>query len=133
LKSITIERLARQIEAEYAFLIEREVGHSHFPVIECGALFDHIESPLPSSFPSPSRRRRRSGSARKGRLTSQEGRVTEDGEDYGGYEDSVDNNELYETDEREEAESRGVQLRFTDKIEDVLDRNSTVHVVNIDQ
>ncbi|KAG0367400.1 hypothetical protein BGZ54_003928 [Gamsiella multidivaricata] len=51
-KSLTIEQLARQIEAEYAFLVERELGTSRYPVIECGALFDHVELP-------PRQRRRR--------------------------------------------------------------------------
>src|SRR5689334_19428694 len=64
----TIEQLAHQIEAEYAYVVEREEGQSRYPMIECGALFD------------------------------------------------VDQ----------------IQLRFSDLVEDVLDRGSIVHVINID-
>ncbi|KAF9108417.1 hypothetical protein BGX27_008346 [Mortierella sp. AM989] len=118
-KSFTIEQLARQIEAEYAFLVEREVGDTRYPVIECGALFDHVE------LKSKGRNRRgiKSGSKDKN-LDGEEGN-----QDY--YDDDDDEEEII--DEREEAESRGVQLRFSDRVEDVLDRDSTVHVVNIDQ
>ncbi|KAF9543074.1 hypothetical protein EC957_001288 [Mortierella hygrophila] len=114
-KSFTIEQLARQIEAEYAYMVEREVGHSRYPVIECGALFDHVELPP---------RRRRTGRT-SGRYD--QGSVSQD-ED----EDDEEDEEEY-VDERDEADSRGVQLRFSDRVEDVLERNSTVHVVNIDQ
>ncbi|KAF8934936.1 hypothetical protein BGZ47_010129 [Haplosporangium gracile] len=131
-KSFTIEQLARQIEAEYAYQVEREVGHSRYPVIECGALFDHVELP----------RRRRTERTRR----HDNGRISEDSEEGNGsgsqdYEDEDDGEEEYEeeddddslVDERDEAESRGVQLRFSDRVEDVLERDSTVHVVNIDQ
>ncbi|KAG9063379.1 hypothetical protein KI688_004261 [Linnemannia hyalina] len=116
-KSFTIEQLARQIEAEYAYMVEREVGHSRYPVIECGALFDHVELP-------PRRRRgtgRTSGRYDHGSLS----------QDYEDEDDEEDEEEC--VDERDEAESRGVQLRFSDRVEDVLERGSTVHVVNIDQ
>ncbi|KAI1314448.1 hypothetical protein EDD11_002150 [Mortierella claussenii] len=118
-KSFTIEQLARQIEAEYAFLVEREVGHSRYPVIECGALFDHLEHPR-------RQRRRQRQSRNDGGSGSSSNLEQEEDED-------EDEDEDEEEDEREETESRGVQLRFSDRVEDVLDRNSTVHVVNIDQ
>ncbi|KAG0377549.1 hypothetical protein BGX24_005907 [Mortierella sp. AD032] len=136
-KSFTIEQLARQIEAEYAYLVEREVGYSRFPVIECGALFDHVELP----------RRRRVGGKKTNdcsnirtsgsRKPSQE-YCEEDEEEYENDEDEDEENEDDHAgesvvDERDEAESRGVQLRFSDRVEDVLERDSTVHVVNIDQ
>ncbi|KAF8946878.1 hypothetical protein BGZ52_008349, partial [Haplosporangium bisporale] len=57
-KFFTVEQLARQIEAEYAYLVEREIGHSRFPVIECGALFDHLE-PEPKPEPDSKNRRAR--------------------------------------------------------------------------
>ncbi|KAF9196602.1 hypothetical protein BGZ50_009117 [Haplosporangium sp. Z 11] len=153
-KSFTVEQLARQIEAEYAYLVEREVGHSRFPVIQCGALFDHIE--LRSSSSS-----RRKTVARRAQPRSQRSqqpcRMQQTGGDSDGAEvgeeeadeeqddhDDVEDEDEYDddgtekdsegiVDERDEAESRGVQLRFSDKVEDVLDRDSTVHVVNIDQ
>ncbi|KAF9119990.1 hypothetical protein BGW39_011753 [Mortierella sp. 14UC] len=133
-KSFTIERLARQIEAEYAYLVEREIGYSSFPVIECGALFDHVELP---------RRRRRHSQGRGSRTNDSSRKPSQDycenGEEE--YEDNDDEDEEddedddgeSEVDERDEAESRGVQLRFSDRVEDVLERDSTVHVVNIDQ
>ncbi|KAF9359003.1 hypothetical protein BGX34_008580 [Mortierella sp. NVP85] len=127
-KSFTIEQLARQIEAEYAFLVEREVGHSRYPVIECGALFDHIE--LDRSLSSVVRRSGRHQQQRDS-LQQKEEKQGEDEEDDAP--DGEGNEIKAYMDEREEAESRGVQLRFSDKVEDVLDRNSTVHVVNIDQ
>ncbi|KAF9170378.1 hypothetical protein BGX20_009042 [Mortierella sp. AD010] len=115
-KSFTIEQLARQIEAEYAFLVEREVGNSRYPVIECGALFDHV-------YLRGRRNKKSEG--------SKEDSTEEDEEEEENEEDAEDGDEVI--DERGEAESRGVQLRFSDHVEDVLDRNSTVHVVNIDQ
>ncbi|KAF9344325.1 hypothetical protein BGX26_004525, partial [Mortierella sp. AD094] len=120
-KSFTIEQLARQIEAEYAFLVEREVGNSRYPVIECGALFDHVDL----------HGRRKSGNKQsKGSKKKEEDAEEVEEEE----EDEEDDDEEEEViDERGEAESRGVQLRFSDRVEDVLDRNSTVHVVNIDQ
>ncbi|KAG0286463.1 hypothetical protein BGZ97_007438, partial [Linnemannia gamsii] len=127
-KSFTIEQLARQIEAEYAYLVEREVGYSRYPVIECGALFDHVDLP-----PRRRRRTRRTsriseGSESESREYGDENEDDEEEEDYkdDGDEDSMEG-------ERDEAESRGVQLRFSDRVEDVLERDSTVHVVNIDQ
>ncbi|OAQ23801.1 hypothetical protein K457DRAFT_24699 [Linnemannia elongata AG-77] len=113
-KSFTIEQLARQIEAEYAYMVEREFGHSWYPVIECGALFDHIELPP-----------RRKGT---GRTIDDNGSGSQDYEDEEDEEDEEEH-----VDERDEAESRGVQLRFSDRVEDVLERDSTVHFVNIDQ
>jgi len=145
-KFFTIEQLARQIEAEYAYLVEREVGLSRFPVIECGALFDHVE------LERPSRRRRRRGSnssssssgggsgarGQGSRINELQDQDKNLGNDDGGddeEEDSEDEEEDEEdrVDERDEADSRGVQLRFSDRVEDVLERDSTVHVVNIDQ
>ncbi|KAG0203401.1 hypothetical protein BGX28_004291 [Mortierella sp. GBA30] len=175
-KSITIEQLARQIEAEYAYLVEREVGNSSYPVIECGALFDHVDLPRRSRRRLSPRQRlqpKKQQPKAKGMSASsledgseevvlgedgvevqEEGQkrdredeadgdevdieesdddpdeadIDDDSEDQGdedGDEDMID--------EIEEAESRGVQLRFSDKVEDVLERDSTVHVVNIDQ
>ncbi|KAK3822777.1 MAG: hypothetical protein J3Q66DRAFT_134693 [Benniella sp.] len=129
-KSFTIEQLARQIEAEYAFLVEREVGHSRYPVIECGALFDHIE--LDRSLSSVVRRSGRHQQQRESLQQKEEKKEGEDEEEEDAPDGEGNKVEAY-MDEREEAESRGVQLRFSDKVEDVLDRNSTVHVVNIDQ
>ncbi|KAF9942836.1 hypothetical protein BGZ67_009930 [Mortierella alpina] len=210
-KSFTIEQLARQIEAEYAYLVEREVGNSSYPVIECGALFDHVDlpkrnrrrlslrqrlqqekqqpiprgtrAPLPTTGPPQDKASdTETGSAEDGILEHDDGqdvaneRAQSDGVDTEekaeeGEEDKrvlvvdevetaeADNDDEYRVgeadsdddsaseedededededddmiDEREEAESRGVQLRFSDKVEDVLERDSTVHVVNIDQ
>ncbi|GJJ71649.1 hypothetical protein EMPS_03999 [Entomortierella parvispora] len=191
-KSWTIEQLARQIEAEYAYLVEREIpGGSNYPVIECGALFDHVDfkgSKRPALAQSakslglqkqqhaqPQRpqeqvqrgreRERRKDDSTQGLATASTltstTRVSVDcdqqvprennhlsavdngDEDQicdGDEDDSVhehehlcDNDTEDEVDHRTEAESRGVQLRFSDRIEDVLDRDSTVHVVNIDQ
>lgn len=95
-------------------MVEREFGHSRYPVIECGALFDHIELPP-----------RRKGT---GRTIDDNGSGSQDYEDEEDEEDEEEH-----VDERDEAESRGVQLRFSDRVEDVLERDSTVHFVNIDQ
>ncbi|KAG0289144.1 hypothetical protein BGZ96_007212, partial [Linnemannia gamsii] len=126
-KSFTIEQLARQIEAEYAYLVEREVGHSRYPVIECGALFDHVDLP-------PQRRRR---TRKTSRISEGSGSESQEYGDENGDDEEEDyegnNDEDSMEGERDEAESRGVQLRFSDRVEDVLDRDSTVHVVNIDQ
>ncbi|KAG0270758.1 hypothetical protein BGZ95_001554, partial [Linnemannia exigua] len=139
-KSFTIEQLARQIEAEYAYLVEREVGYSRFPVIECGALFDHVELP----------RRRRTGGKKAHDSSSirtsgsrkpsqdycendEEEYEDDEDEDEEGDEENEEDDGDSVVDERDEAESRGVQLRFSDRVEDVLERDSTVHVVNIDQ
>ncbi|KAF9932262.1 hypothetical protein BGZ65_004543, partial [Modicella reniformis] len=169
-KFFTIEQLARQIEAEYAFLVEREVGHSRYPVIECGALFDHIE--FDRSTAAAARRRGMSSSRSRARQNSQRRQPKQQQQPLSQQKaevvDFVDNNGKEENerdeaaseaseaseeevvvvasasatedeemddlmDERQEAESRGVQLRFSDKVEHVLDRNSTVHVMNIDQ
>jgi hypothetical protein len=204
-KSWTIEQLARQIEAEYAYLVEREIpGGSSFPVIECGALFDHVEF---KGSKSKATEARGNGNAKNKQVSRRvslksirvtapaldassvdqedkqavpqacdippvandenEGEKLEQEHDHvhignGGKEEHVeaghedekeehgedelddhDDDDLYdleeeeeeeeEEDHRTEAESRGVQLRFSDKVEDVLDRDSTVHVVNIDQ
>ncbi|KAF9948029.1 hypothetical protein BGZ72_009996, partial [Mortierella alpina] len=207
-KSFTIEQLARQIEAEYAYLVEREVGNSSYPVIECGALFDHVDlprrdrrrltlrqrlqqeddqqqhtprgirAPLPTVPPQDKTPEdAECGSVENETLEQDDGQREEDEKDQcndvdreeddreleketaeAGNEDGchdVEHNSDEEAasdedededeedededddddmiDEREEAESRGVQLRFSDKVEDVLERDSTVHVVNIDQ
>ncbi|KAG0261502.1 hypothetical protein BG011_000966, partial [Mortierella polycephala] len=150
-KSFTIEQLARQIEAEYAYLVEREVGHSRFPVIQCGALFDHIElrssssshrktvarrsQPRSQRSQQPSRTQQTGGDSDGVEAGEEEANVEQDDHEE---EDEYDDDGTEEgsegiVDERDEAESRGVQLRFSDKVEDVLDRDSTVHVVNIDQ
>ncbi|KAI8606776.1 hypothetical protein EDD21DRAFT_348793 [Dissophora ornata] len=139
-KSFSIEQLARQIEAEYAFLVEREVGYSTHPVIECGALFDHVDlEPDQASVRMRRRRPTQKLQVKEGGTTKGISKVNEDDQPLEGKEsegqDEVQREEDNESvvDEREEAESRGVQLRFSDKVVDVLDRNSTVHVVNIDQ
>jgi len=192
-KSWTIEQLARQIEAEYAYLVEREIpGGSNYPVIECGALFDHVDfkgsqrpsrgqsqrtlglhqyQHQPQPQPQPHQpgeqeqrereRERRNDDSEQGLATASTSTTSrvgvdrdqlvpqendhlfvEDDEDQDRVRDSDEGDEqnLHDddckedkVDHRTEAESRGVQLRFADKIEDVLDRDSTVHVVNIDQ
>ncbi|KAF9283911.1 hypothetical protein BGZ68_005038 [Mortierella alpina] len=210
-KSFTIEQLARQIEAEYAYLVEREVGNSSYPVIECGALFDHVDlpkrnrrrlslrqrlqqkekqqhqqqhiprdsrAPLPTVPPQDKYSEGvETGSLEDGMLGQDDGQeernengqsddvekeeedrqdkkqaeeetaganndrechVEESDSDEESASDDDEDEEEDEDeddmiDEREEAESRGVQLRFSDKVEDVLERDSTVHVVNIDQ
>ena len=191
-KFFTVEQLARQIEAEYAYLVEREIGHTRFPVIECGALFDHLE-PEPKSEPdSKNRRSRQRAHNNKSTLSmpsqSQSQSQTQsprpqsqqcqgpstpsdknpadvddsnDGNDSNDSNDSIASNDSDGSidnidnidnvkdnehnsgdsdseqdtfpDELDEQESRGVQLRFSDIVADVLDRDSTVHVVNIDQ
>ncbi|KAF9435140.1 hypothetical protein BGZ76_006830 [Entomortierella beljakovae] len=125
-KSFTIEQLARQIEAEYAFLVEREIGDSRYPVIECGALFDHIhlKRKVKKSRNSTTKKMIDAGNTRD---------LRDDSESDSSNQDDEDEDEEQVIDERTETESRGVQLRFSDKVEDVLDRNSIVHVVNIDQ
>ncbi|KAF9368714.1 hypothetical protein CPB97_004320 [Podila verticillata] len=162
-KFFTVEQLARQIEAEYAYLVEREIGHSRFPVIECGALFDHLEpepKPEPDSKNRRARQRARNNKStlsmppsqpqtqtqtqsqspqRQGPSTTLSDKNPDVDESY----DINDNNEHTSgdsdseqdtfPDEWDEQESRGVQLRFSDIVADVLDRDSTVHVVNIDQ
>ncbi|KAG0228105.1 hypothetical protein BGX31_006715 [Mortierella sp. GBA43] len=155
-KSFTVEQLARQIEAEYAFLVERQVGHSRYPVIECGALFDHIELDRSSTSASAANRNRRHCSAQRRQSLQQQQQQQQEEMDEGeedpcqqgddkdkeasealDHHDQSDDQDESDAeaslDQRGEAESRGVQLRFSDKVEDVLDRNSTVHVVNIDQ
>ena len=206
-KSFTIEQLARQIEAEYAYLVEREVGNSSYPVIECGALFDHVDlprrdrrrltlrqrlqqdenqqqhtprgirAPLPTVPPQDKTPEDAECGSVENETLEQDVGLREDEKDQcndvdreeddreveeetveAGNEDEchdvehISNDEAASDededeedededededddmiDEREEAESRGVQLRFSDKVEDVLERDSTVHVVNIDQ
>ncbi|KAG0346423.1 hypothetical protein BG005_000747 [Podila minutissima] len=174
----TVEQLARQIEAEYAYLVEREIGHSRFPVIECGALFDHLEpdsknrrgsrqrarnnksttclsqpqSPQSQSQPqdqgpshAPSDKSPADVDDSNDSIESNESNDSIDSNDNDNDDDtdsniedehnSGDSDSDQDTfpDERDEQESRGVQLRFSDIVSDVLDRDSTVHVVNIDQ
>ena len=145
-KSWTVEQLARQIEAEYAYLVEREIpGGSNYPVIECGALFDHVEFKKSRPTKTGSQRTKKKKSHTKtidmGENVDRNPEVPQVGGDnllakedqVERYYDPDEEEEIDEQDQRTEAESRGVQLRFSDKVEDVLDRNSTVHVVNIDQ
>ncbi|KAG0055377.1 hypothetical protein BGZ83_008769 [Gryganskiella cystojenkinii] len=160
-KSWTIEQLARQIEAEYAYLVEREIpGGSNYPVIECGALFDHVEFKKIRTTKGQGSHQQHSSKKKQqvpGPVLVIDGKeinVDRDqeapqavGESLIAKGDQDEGNDWYydddpkvkeeqeeeKQDHRTEAESRGVQLRFSDKVEDVLDRNSTVHVVNIDQ
>ncbi|KAF9308878.1 hypothetical protein BG003_010487 [Podila horticola] len=170
-KFFTVEQLARQIEAEYAYLVEREIGHSRFPLIECGALFDHLEpdsknrrrsrqrarNNKSTTYLSQSQSHSQSQSQSQSQLQDQGPSIAPSDKnpaDIDDGNDSVDSNDNDTTDsniedehnsgdsdsgqdtfpdERDEQESRGVQLRFSDIVADVLDRDSTVHVVNIDQ
>lgn len=148
-KSFTIEQLARHIEAEYAFLVEREIGDSRFPVIECGALFDHVDL-VPKEKNKRSNRStiknlnhhhhyhhlNHNNPRNNNNNSSSHDQETDDYNSDHEEKESIQVEEDTEEeviDERTEAESRGIQLRFSDRIEDVLDRNSIVHVVNIDQ
>ncbi|KAG0342590.1 hypothetical protein BG004_005651 [Podila humilis] len=171
-KYFTVEQLARQIEAEYAYLVEREIGHSRFPVIQCGALFDHLETGIRKNKKKHLSRQRvslcdsvgdknnKTGHCSTQRSQSQPPptnrslsataidndtimppmnvnsiRENQRKDNFGSSDSSaVDSDTEHEEEEEEqEQDSRGVQLRFSDIVGDVLDRDSIVHVVNIDQ